>query len=93
MKKGKDSKVNYNIFVIGSDAVINIKDLIRIILDNHFYMFGWDMTAKQKIEELAFLKDLCKQIGINIINIKATKDEQIEIILRINNKIERIYWC
>lgn len=83
----------YNIFTIGSDAVISIKELIRLILDNHFYMFGWDMDTKQKVEECAFLIDLCKQIGIEIIKIKATKDEQIEIILRINNKIEHIYWC
>lgn len=78
--------------IIGNDIVIDLKDYIKSLLNEHFYGFRIDVTLEEKANEIKLFMAKLEQLGIDTISVKITKSSNIEIVfIANNNKYKLLY--
>lgn len=71
--------------IIGNDIVIDLKDYIKFLLNEHFYGFRMDVSLEEMANEIKYFMIKLEKIGIDTISVKTTKSNNVEIVFKANN--------
>lgn len=78
--------------IIGNDIVIDLKDYIKSLLNEHFYGFRMDVSLEEMANEIRYFMIKLEKIGIDTISVKTTKSNNVEIIFKANNNKYRLLY-